>query len=269
MSIMPDGGWEGKYISDSKERLLDESNSGLILVGYVCCFVALLFLPPAFGLAGFVIGIVTLTKGRTGHGVVLIILSVTFGLTGMFIGARVGAKAWRNGFDSWLQNSPSSDSKENGSTTTTKYRPVIGETFSVGYWTYHCNGAEWQGFVASDFGSIEQPDAAYLIVDMTIRNDDRSQSTRPPMKLIDEQGREFSESSKSFEISSSISNIKELNPGVSSRGLILFDAPPQGKYMLKVSGGFESDEHKFIDMPRAQIQENREDSTGGLPRPDQ
>lgn len=51
--------------------------NGLIVAGYICGGLSLLILPPALGLAGTVCGIVTLAKGKTGHGIAQIIISVT------------------------------------------------------------------------------------------------------------------------------------------------------------------------------------------------
>jgi len=134
---------------------------------------------------------------------------------------------------------------------------AIGQEFSVGYWTYRCNGANWQPFIGSGFGSLERPDAAFLVLDLTVRNDDRTSSTLPPLKLIDPQGREFDESSKGIFLEGSFGALKQLNPGVSSRGLVVFDVP-NGEYMLKVSGGFESGKGALVDL-----------SSGGRQRPGQ
>ncbi len=62
------------------------SSTGLIAAGYMCAGLSLLILPPAFGLAGFIIGILNLVKGSTAHGIIQIILSITCGLFGMLIG---------------------------------------------------------------------------------------------------------------------------------------------------------------------------------------
>ncbi|MGP8243860.1 MAG: hypothetical protein ACLQVN_04995 [Bryobacteraceae bacterium] len=61
----------------------------LVIAGYICGFAALVFLPPAFGLAAFVLGILNLTKGRVGHGVAHIVIAVTCGIAGMYIGAYI------------------------------------------------------------------------------------------------------------------------------------------------------------------------------------
>jgi hypothetical protein len=256
MSIMPSGGWDDSSPRFSQEESVKDPASGLILAGYLCCFMALLFLPPAFALAGFVVGVVTVAKGRVGHGVILVVLSVTLGLAGMYFGARVVTEHWGKRALAWVQQRQIEVSDRGGNTAAAQLKHAIGDSVSAGYWTYRCNGTQWMSLLVSDFGSMEQPDAAYLVVDITIRNDDRSASTRPPMKLIDSQGREFSESSKEYVLPQSIGTLKELNPSVSSRGYVLFDVPPQGKYVLKVSGGFESDDFKLIDLPKAQLQED-------------
>ena len=66
-----------------------ESTTWLIASGYICGLLSILFCPPALGLAGFVIGIVNLTKGSVGHGIAQIIISVTCGVFGMILGAAV------------------------------------------------------------------------------------------------------------------------------------------------------------------------------------
>ena len=61
----------------------------LIVAGYVCGGLSLLFLPPALGLAGTVCGIMNLVKGHTGHGIAQIVISVTCGIFGMILGAAM------------------------------------------------------------------------------------------------------------------------------------------------------------------------------------
>jgi hypothetical protein len=61
----------------------------LVVWGYVCAGIALLFLPPLFALASFIIGIVNLTRNQIGHGIAQIILSFVCGFMGMVIGAAM------------------------------------------------------------------------------------------------------------------------------------------------------------------------------------
>lgn len=122
----------------------------------------------------------------------------------------------------------------------------IGEDFTVGYWSYRCNGATWQPAIVS-LDTLERPDAEFLVVSLYIRNNDRTSSTFPPLKLIDPQGREYDESSKGSLMAGRFDTFKQLNPGVSSQGYVVFDVP-NGQYSLQVSGGFESGEHALVDL---------------------
>ena len=63
------------------------STSGVIVAGAICAFVSLIFLPPAFGLAALVCGIIALAKGNVAGGIGIIILAVTFAGIGMLLGA--------------------------------------------------------------------------------------------------------------------------------------------------------------------------------------
>jgi hypothetical protein len=66
-----------------------KQGNGLIVAGYICGVLSLFLLPPALGLAGTVCGIVNLVRGRTGHGIAQIIISVTCGIFGVILGAMV------------------------------------------------------------------------------------------------------------------------------------------------------------------------------------
>jgi hypothetical protein len=99
-------------------------------------------------------------------------------------------------------------------------------------------------------GRAEMPDAKFLVVDLYIRNNDRTASTFPPVKLVDAQGREYDQSSKGTFMPGVFDSFKQLNPGVSSRGYVVFDVP-SGQYLLLLSGGFESGEHTLVDLSPA------------------
>ena len=71
------------------EEKKKESSGGLIAAGYIFGLLSIVILPIPFGLAGFVIGIVNLTKGSSGHGIAQIILSALCGIIGMAIGASM------------------------------------------------------------------------------------------------------------------------------------------------------------------------------------
>jgi len=58
----------------------------LLIAGYVCAFVALVFFPPAFGLLAIIIGIVILSKGKVSHGIAVIVLALACGLVCIYMG---------------------------------------------------------------------------------------------------------------------------------------------------------------------------------------
>jgi hypothetical protein len=122
----------------------------------------------------------------------------------------------------------------------------IGDTIHVGYWTYRVNGYRWTPYIGDGFLG-QKADAEYMIVDLSIRNDDRTESTLPSIVLVDDQGREFEQSSHSFLLRNSFSLLKQLNPTVESRGTLLFDIPP-GEYTIRLSGGFRSSDNALVQL---------------------
>jgi hypothetical protein len=137
----------------------------------------------------------------------------------------------------------------NSSTQPAELRHRPGQDVFVGYWAYRCVSARWQNSIGSEYAA-QHPDARFLVVDLAIRNNDRTASTLPPVKLVDREGREYDESSKGIFMDGSFGMLKSLNPGVSSRGYVVFDVPPLSEgYVLKVSGGFGSGGSAMIDLP--------------------
>jgi uncharacterized OB-fold protein len=74
-----------------QEKVETSKSQGLIISGYICAILSLFIFPPAFGLAGAVIGIMNLTKGIAGHGICQLILSIVCAIIGMIIGAALMA----------------------------------------------------------------------------------------------------------------------------------------------------------------------------------
>lgn|GEM_PF-2505069 len=129
----------------------------------------------------------------------------------------------------------------------------IGETVTTGYWTYRCNGTQWRPFIGSSEFDIQRPDADFLLVDLNIENNSNTPSSLPSIKLIDTQGREYQESSAGALLPGTFGVWKTLNPGVGSRGDVIFDVPQDRRYVLKVSGGLESDSAALIDLEQEEV----------------
>ncbi len=125
-------------------------------------------------------------------------------------------------------------------------RRGLGDTVHVGYWSYVITDAHWQNSLGSVY-LHKQADAYFLVIGINARNDDDKASIRPLFKLVDAAGREYDESSNEVYLDD-FDVLKQVNPTVTTRGHVAFDVP-RGQYRLKVSGGFESSESTFVDLP--------------------
>jgi TonB family protein len=125
----------------------------------------------------------------------------------------------------------------------------VGEEFSIGYWTYLCNAARIMPAIATGQFDLKVPDGgAFVVIDITVRNNDKSSSTLPQFHLLDGQGNKYDASSKPMWEGRFFGPLEDLNPGVSKRGLVAFDVPPGRDYILQVSGGFESGKSSLVTL---------------------
>jgi hypothetical protein len=123
----------------------------------------------------------------------------------------------------------------------------IGQSFSIGYWVYRINASTWTNVLGDGF-ALERANAAFLVVDVTAQNNDRTASILPPFHLRDSDGREYDETSAGALTSGFFNLLEKLNPGVSKRADIAFDVPPNREYVLLASGGFESRENVVVSL---------------------
>ncbi len=123
-----------------------------------------------------------------------------------------------------------------------------GQTVSIGYTSYAVWKSWWSLTLTDNNYTNEYPDAMYLFVKLTIRNDDNEARTIPPFKLIDENGAEYEKSNKSWRVDNAIGSLDSLNPGVKKQGVLIFDVPHNHTYKLIVSGGYWSNEKAFIRL---------------------
>ena len=120
-----------------------------------------------------------------------------------------------------------------------KPRYAIGQEFSVGYFSYQVNKVE----VKSD--ATRGP---LLAIDITVRNDDSSESMTPMLKLLDENGKERGGAILALATPSG-DVLTELRPDVVYRGYAAFDdVPTDGKYILLVSGGLASGKSAIVPL---------------------
>lgn len=170
-------------------------------------------------------------------------LGWTIIVLGGLIGLSIIGNALKTGNNSASSNTPAKATAEKQ-----KQEYKMGETINIGYTSY----AVWKAWFSSRLSDNEyldeKPDALYLFVDLTVRNDDKKARTIPPFKLIDENGAEYETTSKAFAVEGALGMLDSLNPGVEKRGFIVFDVPKDHTYKLEISGGYWSGEKTFVEI---------------------
>lgn len=124
---------------------------------------------------------------------------------------------------------------------------ILGQSVSIGYWSYRCDRAVWTGMLGNSF-TAERANAAFLVLDLTVQNNDNSASTLPPLHLVDTEDRIYDESSAGMLNDGFFGPLEKLNPSVSKHGYVVFDVPRDREYKLQVSGGFESGKSELITL---------------------
>lgn len=125
----------------------------------------------------------------------------------------------------------------------------MGMTVQIGYTSYCVRQAKWSNRLSSNEYLNKRPNASYLFVQITVRNDDKKARTIPPFQLIDEHGAEYdSDAEAAVYREDAIGVLDDLNPGVNKTGVVVFDVPRNHTYKLKVDGGYWSSESAVIKI---------------------
>jgi len=139
-------------------------------------------------------------------------------------------------------------STDGGKSAKTEAVRKEGESVHVGYTTYAVWRSWWSNRLSDNQFLDQPPNAAYLFVELTVRNDDKKARMVPPLKLVDENGAEYDASSNAWAVEGAIGILESLNPSVSKQGFIVFDVPKNRKYKLKLSGGYWSAEVEYVQL---------------------
>lgn len=124
----------------------------------------------------------------------------------------------------------------------------VDETFSVGYWTYHCEGMRWLQFLGNGSSQEGRSETGFAAIYLTMRNDDDSPSIAPPIRLVDSDAREYDPSPKALLQSDALDLTARLDATASAHGSVIFEVPQGGTYFLEVSGGMMSNQLALIDL---------------------
>jgi hypothetical protein len=122
------------------------------------------------------------------------------------------------------------------------------ETVNVGYTSYAVWHSWWSNQLSENEFLNQRPNAMYLFVELSVRNDDKKSRMVPPFTLIDEIGQEYEASSNAWAVQGSIGILDSLNPSVSKQGFVVFDVPQQHKYRIKLSGGYWSLQDAYVQL---------------------
>lgn len=123
-----------------------------------------------------------------------------------------------------------------------------GEAVKIGYTTYLVKRSFWSKRLSNNQFLDQRPNAMYLFVDLTVRNDDDKARTIPPFKLLDDAEREYDPDTRALMMDNSIGLLTDLNPDVSKRGFVVFDVPKDRTYRLQVDGGYWTAESALVEL---------------------
>ncbi|MDL1982250.1 MAG: DUF4352 domain-containing protein [Deltaproteobacteria bacterium] len=154
-------------------------------------------------------------------------------------------------------NKSTTSSSSNPSVSQPKTKPKIKvfmelERVHIGYISYVVRRSWWSNRFSDNQFINQEPDAKFLFVELTVRNNDKKARSIAPFTLIDEKGAEYETSNKAWAVEGSIGVLTSLNPNIKKQGFIVFDVPTEHRYKLKVSGGYWSSEDAFVQLfPKA------------------
>ncbi len=148
------------------------------------------------------------------------------------------------------KTTPASGSKHTTASTNDNSREIYskGETVYVGYASYVVLRSWWSSRLSDTQFMDDQPDAMFLFIELTVRNDDKKAIRIPPFKVVDENGDEYETISKGRELEGSIGSLDNINPGVEKQGKIIFHVPQSHNYKLIVSGEYWTGEKALIKI---------------------
>jgi hypothetical protein len=123
----------------------------------------------------------------------------------------------------------------------------LNESFKVGYTRYNVTGIQWKRRLGNAYFG-KDADSRYLLVNITVKNEDKENRAIPPFTLEDENGATYDTSPDAMYLGDKAIFLDSLNPGVQKSATLVFDVPPDNHYMLVVSGGFWSGEEARVTL---------------------
>lgn len=123
----------------------------------------------------------------------------------------------------------------------------LNESFKVGYTRYNVTGIQWKRRLGNAYFG-KDADSRYLLVNITVKNEDKENRAIPPFTLEDENGATYDTLPDAMYLGDKAIIFDSLNPGVQKSATLVFDVPPENHYTLVVSGGFWSGEEARVTL---------------------
>lgn len=192
------------------------------------------------------------TKKRTLAEKVIIAL-VLLAILGKIMGSHSnnGADEQVNSFNGTSDNASNQSTAENF-TNIPKYKK-IGDQIDIGNFSYVVNSIKFIKTIGGEF-TQQTADGVYLVVSVTFRNNDNKEHTLDNsfFKLTDENGAEYESSidgATALEMEGKETLfLKQCNPNITKKGLIIFEVPEKKVYDLHLSGGFWSGKTAVVKL---------------------
>lgn len=176
-------------------------------------------------------------------------------ITALFVFYLIGS-VFMNGANNVKNNNVSTSGNVQGNTKEEQKINKIGDTVSVGNFSYIVQKAEQAQSVGNQYINHDAS-GVYEIISLTLKNNDKESryADSNMFKLIDDQDRSFvvsTEAASAYSIADNNQSnlfLKQVNPGLEIGGVLIFDIPKDAKGLkLETSGGFGSSEKAYIEL---------------------
>jgi hypothetical protein len=124
----------------------------------------------------------------------------------------------------------------------------MGQGVELGYLSHAVWGARWYENCSNVKYLNIKPEFSYLLIEIIVRNDSNRQKVSPRFKLIDENKVSYEISKKYWTGVGNLRLMRSLNPNVSKEGYIVFDAPQNHHYKLRVSNPSQAGAYAFVEI---------------------
>jgi hypothetical protein len=122
----------------------------------------------------------------------------------------------------------------------------IGERVNLGHLAYAIYEKQWQ----NQFGNgvdAHLPQNRFLLLKLNIQNTGGAETIIPNTYLQDDAGQSYPETADADGAPEWIGNTRQLKPGASIQGYLIYDVPPK-HYQLRILGEDEK-QIAFVDIP--------------------